>query len=165
MASILSQSLPRHHWTKKVALVLLSVAVLLPVYWLWRASNSVVPEEPDWEPPPHSVRWRPLQISYDYPAGEPFAFPLPALESTPEGMPIEVTLEASGDELSWLQLDHERLHIRGIAPLTAEDQTYRLIVRAHAEQGSDSRLLVLLTITGQPSRITPAPQLRGHWAW
>ena len=92
-------------------------------------------------------------------------FPLPPLAHTPEGMPFDVTLEASGDEPSWLQLDRERLSIGGTAPLVAEDRTYRLMVRAHAEQGGDSQLLVLLTITGRPERVTPPPQLRGHWTW
>jgi Putative Ig domain len=111
------------------------------------------------------VRWRPLQVSHRYPAGEPFAFALPALERVPEGTPVEVTFEPSGDKPSWLQLDHERLQMRGTAPRTAEEQTYRLIVRAHTEEGNDSLLLVLLTITGQPERGTSTPQLRGHWAW
>ena len=81
----------------------------------------------------------------------------------PEEMPVEVTLEASGDQPSWLQLDRERLHIRGTAPLVAANQTYQLSVRAHTAQGSDSRLLVLLTITGQPDRSAPVQQLPGHW--
>jgi hypothetical protein len=125
----------------------------------------VGPEQAHWQPPPHSVRWQPLRVSYRCPAGEPFVFPLPTLARTPEGMPVEVTLEASGDVPSWLQFDRERLQIGGTAPLTADDQTYQLTLRAHAEQGSDSRLLVLLTIIGQPNRVTPPSQLRSHWTW
>ena len=83
----------------------------------------------------------------------------------PGGLPVQVTLEASEDAPSWLELDRERLFIRGTAPVTTADQTYELSVRAHAEAGSDSRLLILLAITGQPDRITPTPQLRGHWTW
>jgi len=165
MTSVYSQPLPRHRETKKVALVVLSVAALLTACWLWTGFHRLGREQPHGNPPPDSVRWQPLQVSYHYPAGEPFVFPLPPLARTPEGMPVEVTLEASGDEPSWLQLDLDRLHIRGTAPLTVEDQTYRLIVRAHAEQGSDSQLLVLLTITGQPHRMIPTPQLPGHWTW
>ena len=176
MASLYAQPLPRQHRTKKVALVLLSVAALLAAAWwwgswnhvgleLWKSSTQVGPEQVRPEPPPHSVRWRSLQVSYHWPAGEPFVFPLPALARTPEGIPVEVGLEASGDEPSWLRLDGERLQIAGTAPLTAGDQTYRLMVRAHAEQGGDSQLLVLLTITGRPDRVTPSPQLRSHWTW
>jgi hypothetical protein len=162
MASIFSQLPPQHHLTKKVALVLLSVVVLLTAY-LWKGSNSMGPEQPEWKPSPHSVRWLPLQEAYHYPAGEPFVFPLPTLERRPEGLPVEVTLEASGDEPSWLELDRERLALRGTAPLTAADQTYRLSVRAHAEPGGDSRLLVVLTITSEPD--PPPPPLRRHWRW
>jgi hypothetical protein len=165
IASIFSQPSPRHHWTKKVTLVLLSVAILLAGFWFWKNSTSLWPAKLELQALAPSVRWRPLQVSYRYPAGEPFVFPLPALERIPEGTPVEVTLEASGDKPNWLQLDHERLQMRGTAPRTAEEQTYRLIVRAHTEEGNDGLLLVLLTITGQPERSTPTPQFRGHWAW
>ena len=124
-----------------------------------------LPQPSPGELPPHGLRWPPLEASYQAPAGEPFVFPLPPLAHTPAGRPVDVTLEASGDEPSWLQLDRERLSIGGTAPLAAEDRTYRLMIRAHAEQGGDSQLLVLLTITGQPDRVTPPPQLRGHWTW
>jgi hypothetical protein len=124
-----------------------------------------LPQPSPGELPPHGLRWPPLEASYQAPAGEPFVFPLPSLAHTPAGRPVDVTLEASGDEPSWLQLDRERLSIGGTAPLAAEDRTYRLMIRAHAEQGGDSQLLVLLTITGQPDRVTPPPQLHGHWTW
>jgi hypothetical protein len=124
-----------------------------------------LPQPSPGELPPHGLRWPPLEASYQAPAGEPFVFPLPPLAHTPAGRPVDVTLEASDDEPSWLQLDRERLSISGTAPLAAEDRTYRLMIRAHAEQGGDSQLLVLLTITGQPDRVTPPPQLRGHWTW
>jgi hypothetical protein len=124
-----------------------------------------LPQPSPGELPPHGPRWPPLEASYQAPAGEPFVFPLPPLMHTPAGRPVDVTLEASGDEPSWLQLDRERLSIGGTAPLAAEDRTYRLMIRAHAEQGGDSQLLVLLTITGQPDRVTPPPQLHGHWTW
>ncbi len=165
MASVFSPPVLRRHVAIKVALVLFGVAVLLTAYWWWGWHNSVSPEQPRRDPPSPSVRWQHLQVSYHFPAGQSFVFPFPTLERTPEGIPIEFTLEASGDEPSWLQLDRERLYIRGTAPRAAQDQVYRLMVRAHAEQGSDSRLLVLLTITGQPDQMTPAPKLPSHWAW
>jgi hypothetical protein len=123
------------------------------------------PQPPPGELPPHRPSWLPLEASYQAPAGEPFAFPLPSLAHTPAGRPVDVTLEASGDAPSWLQLDRERLSIGGTAPLAAEDRTYRLRIRARVGQGGDSQLLVLLTITGRPDRATPPLQLRGHWTW
>ena len=132
---------------------------------LWRHSNGVGPEPSHGNAPTHSVRWQALQVSYHAAAGEPFVFPLPTLAYTPEGSPVEVTLEAAGDEPRWLRLDHGRLHISGTAPLTAADQTYRLRIRAHAEPGGDSQLLVLLTITGPSNRMTSTPQFPGHWSW
>jgi hypothetical protein len=165
LAPFFSQPLPRYHPAKKVALVLLSVAALLTAFWWWKDFNGLGLVQPDQQLPPHRLQWQPLQISHHYRAGEPFEFPLPQLERTPEGMPVDVTLEASGDQPGWLHLDRERLNIRGTAPLVAANQTYRLSVRAHTGQGSDSRLLVLLTITGEPDRIAPVRQLPGHWTW
>jgi Putative Ig domain len=165
LAPFFSQPLPRYHRTKKVALVLLSVAALLTAYWWWKDFSSIGLVQPARQPPPYHLQWQPLQISHHYRAGEPFEFPLPRLEHMPEGMPVEVTLEASGDQPSWLQLDRERLYLRGTAPLVAANQTYRLSVRAHTAQGSDSQLLVLLTITGELDRSAPVRQLPGHWTW
>jgi hypothetical protein len=165
MASIYAQSLPRHSWMKKAALVLLCVAALFTTYWFWGGGKDVGLEQAEQKPPPPSLRWQSLQVSHRYPAGETFVLPLPTLEHTPAGMAVDVTLEGSADRPDWLQLDRERHHIRGTAPFMIEDQTYRFIVRARAKQGSDSRLLVLLTITGQPDRPAPTPKLPGHWAW
>jgi HlyD family secretion protein len=97
-----------------------------------------------------SVRWQPLQVAYQHPAGEPFRFRLPALERPPEGIPVAVMLESPSASPSWLQLDHAGSHIRGTAPITAAGQTYQLNVLAQAEDGSESRLLVYVTISGQP---------------
>jgi hypothetical protein len=130
-----------------------------------RNSNGVGPEPSRRQAPPDSVRWQSLEVSYHSPAGEPFVFRLPALARTPEGRPVDVTLEAPGEVPRWLLFDRERLHISGTAPLTAADQTYRLMIRAHTEQGSDSRVLVWLTITGPPNRITSTPRLPAHWRW
>jgi hypothetical protein len=165
LASFFSPPVPRYHRTKKVVLVLLSVAALLTAYWWWMPFNSIRLEQPERQSPSHHLQWQPLQISHHYRAGEPFEFPLPWLERMPEEMPVEVTLEASGDQPGWLQLDPERLHIRGTAPLVAANQTYRLSVRAHTAQGSDSRLLVLLTITGPPDQSPPVRPLPSHWTW
>jgi hypothetical protein len=150
---------------KTLVAIVLSVVALALAYAVWRASDRVALEPRPRKAPPHSVQWQPSQVSYRAPAGQPFVFPLPTLERTPEGMPVEVTLDESGDAPPWLQLDPERLDIRGTAPLTTEDQTYGVVVRVRAAQGSESRLSLWLTITGQPEGNTPPPQLPGHWTW
>ena len=165
MTSIFSQSAPQLQRIKKVALVLLSAVVCLTAYWWWRDTNHMRLEQPESKSPPHSVRWQSPQVTHHSPAGEPFEFPLPALERVPGGLPVDVRLEDSGNAPSWLELDRERLSIRGTAPVTSADQTYQLSVRAHAQAGSDSRLSIVLTITGQPDQMTSTPQLRGHWTW
>jgi hypothetical protein len=165
IAPSFAQPQPRYYRSRQVAVVLLSVAVLCSAYWWWKDFNAVGPEQPEGKPPSHSLQWQPLQVSHDYPAGEPFEFPLPRLERLPEGLPIDVTFEALGEWPSWLQLDRERLRIHGIAPLTAADQTYQLIVHARAAQGINSRLLIVLMITSQPERTPPIRRLPGHWTW
>ena len=165
LAPFFSQPVPRYHRTKKMALVLLGVAALLVAYWSWKDFDRTGPTQPDRQTPLHRLQWQPLQISHQYPAGEPFEFPLPRLERMPEEVPVDVTLEASGDQPGWLQLDRERLHIRGTAPLVTANRTYRLSVRAYTAQGGDSRLLILLTIAGPPEQSAPVRQLPGHWTW
>jgi general secretion pathway protein A len=136
-----------------------------PDHALWRNANAVGPEPSHQEAPPDGVRGQPLEVSYHSPAREPFVFRLPTLARTPAGGPVDVTLEAPGEASRWLLFDRERLHISGTAPLTAADQTYRLRVRAHAAQGGDSRMLVWLTITSPPNRLTSTPRLPAHWSW
>lgn len=165
MASILSNSRPRHHGIKTVALVFLSIAALLTAHWWWRGADSLKPDQPAPKPPPNSVQWQTGQVAYSSDAGEPFAFPLPGLIHAPEGIPVEIALEEAGDDLSWLQLDHEQFHLWGTAPLIAENRIYRFTVHATTAQGSHSPLLILLTIRGQPERISPIPQLPNHWTW
>jgi Putative Ig domain len=124
----------------------------------------LLPQPSHWELPSLGVSRPPLQAFYQAPAGEPFVFPLPPLAHTPEGMPFDVTLEASGDEPSWLKLDRERLSIGGTAPLVAENRTYRLMIRAHAGQGGDGRLLVWLRIIGRSDQ-NPVTSLLPHHRW
>jgi hypothetical protein len=165
IAAICSKPLPRHQKLKRVALILLSIAVLFTAFWLWTISRKGGPVQADREAPAPGVSWQSRQVSYQSPAGEPFVFPLPPLARMPEGIPVDVTLEASGDEPGWLQLDPERLTIGGTPPRTADDQTFQLRIRAQAEQGSGSSLLLVLTISGQPDQSTMTPQLPKHWTW
>jgi hypothetical protein len=165
MAPFFSQVRPGYARTKRVAVALVCVVGLVTAYWWWKDFSGLPTAPPGRQPPPYTLQWQPLQISHQYPAGEPFEFPLPQLERKPEGIPVDVALEASGDQPSWLQLDRDQLRMRGTAPLTAANQTYRLSVRAQAAPGRDSRLVVLLTITGPPEQNAPVRPLPGHWAW
>jgi hypothetical protein len=116
-------------------------------------------------PDSHVVRWQEAVVAHQYPVAKPFTFSLPRLDRNPKDVPVEVTLDASGDRPTWLQFDREQLSMHGVAPSTAKNQTYRLIVRAHAAPGNDSQLLVLLTITGQPDELAPTRLLPAHWTW
>jgi general secretion pathway protein A len=160
-----SELTPGHSPALSAATPVAARPAAAPDHALWKHSKGVSLEPPHENAPPDSLRWRPLQVSYRAPAGEPFVFRLPTLVHTPAGGPVEVTLETPGDEPGWLRLDHERLRISGTAPLTATDQTYRFGIRAHAEPGGDSRLLVSLTITGQPNPIPSTPRLPSYWNW
>jgi hypothetical protein len=165
IAAIYSEPLPHHERMKRVALILLSIAVLFTAFGLWTISRKGGPVQADREAPAPGVSWQSRQVSYQSPAGEPFMFPLPPLARLPEGIPVDVTLETSGDKPGWLQLDPAHLTIGGTPPYTADDRTFQLRIRAQAEQGSDSSLLVVLTISGQPDQSTVTRQLPGHWAW
>jgi hypothetical protein len=159
------QEPPPHRRRTLVTVGLMIAAVLLTASWVWKHPGRLDPVSLPPPAPSHVVRWQEAVVSHQYPAAKPFTFSLPQLDRSPKDMPVEVTLDASGDRPSWLQFDREQLSMRGVAPGTAKDQTYRLIVRAHAAPGSDSQLLVLLTITGQPDEMAPTRPLPGHWAW
>lgn len=156
---------PRPHRFRRLPVV--GALLIMPVtaYGVWWYAGRVATERPPTPPPPQAVRWQPQQVSYQIPVGEPFVLPLPALKRPPAGGPVDVALEAAEDAPGWLQLDRESLHIYGAAPPAAEGQTYRLSIRAHAGQESDSQLVVVLTITGLPARSTPPARLPGHWTW
>jgi hypothetical protein len=159
-----SASLRPHRGMRLLVVGVLFIA-LVAAYGVWRYANAVATARPPTPPLPHAVQWQPGQVSYQASVGEPFVLSLPTLERTPAGVPVDVALEASSDAPSWLELDRERLHIHGTAPPTAKGRTYRLSIRAQAEQGGDSRLVVLLTITGPPDRSTPPARLPSHWMW
>jgi hypothetical protein len=152
-----------HHSRRLITMGALILAALLASVWVWRHPSRMDPEPLTAPQSAYVVRWQETSVSQQYPSGIEFSFPLPKLELSPEGVPVQVTLDETGDRPSWLELDRERLALRGTAPLTAADQTYRLSVRAHAEPGGDSRLLVVLTITSEPD--PPPPPLRRHWRW
>jgi len=180
MTSIFSPPPPRLQRFKRAIMVLISIVVLMSAFWWWRdtgylgleplartlwsARDSQLIEQPQAKLAQH-VRWKATEISHQLIAGEPFEFMLPALEGVPAELPVELTLEASGDMPRWLELDRKGRSIRGTTPVTTAGQAFRLNVRAHTNAGGDSRLLIRLTIADQHDRITPSPQLRGHWTW
>jgi hypothetical protein len=156
---------PRNQRAKRVGLVLLSLGALLTAFWWWKDVRGIAPVTPDQQSSAYSLEREPLQVSYQYRVGEPFELPLPPLGRMSEGVPVEATLEPSGDRPGWLQLDRERLLIRGTAPPAAANQTYRLSVRARTAQGGGRRLLILLSIVGPSDASGTVRQLRGHWTW
>jgi hypothetical protein len=133
-----------------LTLVVVLFTVLLVIYGVWNIGGRVDPHPAPTPAPLPSVRWQHLQMNYQHTAGEPFTLPLPALERIPENVPVDIRLEPSMVTANWLQLDRDRLQVHGTAPITAAGQTYQLSVRAQAEHGSESRLQITLTITGQP---------------
>jgi double zinc ribbon protein/putative Ig domain-containing protein len=151
---------PHHHRLALVVVVSVLVAAFLPTSW-WHPHQTdpetLAAAPPARQPPPRLVRWQSPHVSYQQPAGTPFTLPLPSLERTPEGLPVEVTCDASGDWPTWLQCDRDALRISGTAPLMAEDRTYHLIVAATTDEGSESRLSFDLTITGQATPLLPPP--------
>jgi Putative Ig domain len=145
----------RRRRRKLIAVGAAMLATLLVLYGVWIHPGRMSAEHLPSPPPVQTVRWQQPYVSYQYPAGQQFTLALPPLERSPEGLPVEVALEVSGDRPSWLTFDRERLSMRGRAPRTAEEKTYQFIVRAQAEHGSESRLQVSLTIKGQPE-LAPA---------
>ncbi|MGH8066475.1 MAG: hypothetical protein ACRERE_14810 [Candidatus Entotheonellia bacterium] len=162
--TVLQEPLPHNRRKLLTVGAMIAVALLVP-YWVWEHPSLRDPAYLPVPTPSRMVRWQEPTVSYQYPATKPFTFFLPKLDRGPEGVPVDVALDASGDRPSWLQFDREQLSMHGEAPSTAKDQTYRLIVRARTAQGSDSQLLVLLTITAQAHEISPTPRLPSHWSW
>jgi hypothetical protein len=159
------RNLPRHSKPTLAAVMAVIVVVLLTTHWLWKQPSNAVSEQPPMEPPPRMVWWQQSQASYQQAAGTQFTIPLPNLERSPDGLPVEVMLDSSGDWPSWLQLDREGLRISGTAPITAEDRTYDLIFDAKTENGGESRLQFSLTITGQSEPKARQNLLRPHHFW
>jgi Putative Ig domain len=115
--------------------------------------------------PPSVVAWHQAAASYQLAADEPFTIPLPTLERTPAGVPVEVTLERLGDKPSWLIFDQEHLQLSGTPPRATKNQTYALIFRAKAENGGESQFQLALTIMAEttpfpsPRQNSPGPTL------
>jgi hypothetical protein len=61
--------------------------------------------------------------------------------------PVEVTLAGQADRPSWLDFDGSSVHISGVAPLTAGDKPYHLILRTRAGNGDEKHLHLYITRT------------------
>jgi hypothetical protein len=126
-------------------LVALVSVVLLTGYGVWKYSprTDLAHSAADAAP---SVQWEQNPVSYRHPSGLPFSLPLPALNGVASSVPVEINLETGDQRPGWIHLRRDTRRITGIAPLVAEDRTYPLSVLALAEDGSESRLQVHLTI-------------------
>jgi hypothetical protein len=132
------------------------------------APDTPVEADPDL-PVAHSplsvVTWHQAAASYQLAPGEPFTIPLPILERTPVGVPVEVTLEPLGDKPSWFIFDQEHLQLSGTTPKVMSDETYALIFRARAENGGESQFQLALTVLAgttpplSPRQTSPEPTL------
>jgi hypothetical protein len=126
----------------RLILVALLCALVLLAYWFW----SSLPTPPPVPSPPSTVRWEQSQVSYELPAGKRFALPLPALISSPAGIPVEVSLDPSSQQPNWLHFARDTLMISGRVPRSDIHKTFLLTFRAKAGQEHESPLQVLLKI-------------------
>jgi hypothetical protein len=165
LARFFTEPAPRYRRSAKVALGLLSAAVLLGAFWWLKDVPGFRSVSPDQQVSAPHVQWQTPQIAHQLRAGEAFEFSLPGLAHAPEGVPLQISLETSGHQPGWLQLDRERWHMRGTVPLAAAKQTYRFGVRANTAQGSESRLSIVLSIVSPAESSAPVRRLPGHWAW
>jgi hypothetical protein len=156
LAAIYSEPLPRRYRLWRIALVALLLAALVTTYWLWRnPSHADAPLQPSANAPQRVVQWAQNPVFYEHPAGKRFTFRLPELARMATGLPVEVSLDSSGQRPSWIQFEPEAWLISGTAPPTDQARTYQLIFRASAENGAESRLQAYLTITRPMERLPP----------
>jgi len=81
------------------------------------------------------------------PAAPPTEAPLARQDPMTTKEVAQVTLEGMGNRPSWLQFDGSSVHISGVAPLTAGDTPYHLILRTRAGDGSEGHLHLYVTRT------------------
>jgi hypothetical protein len=134
---------PNDYKPGRLVLIALLCALVLLAYWFWSPFPALSPVPS----PPSTVRWEQSQVSYELPAGKRFALPLPALVSSPAGIPVEVSLDPSSQRPKWLHFARDTLMISGRAPSSETRKTFHLIFRAKAGQEHDSHLQVFLKIT------------------
>ncbi len=163
LAVIYSEPLPPYYRPWHLTFVALMLAALVTTYWLWRnPSHADPPPQPPANAAQRVVQWAQNPVFYEHPAGKRFTFRLPALARMATGIPVEVSLDSSGQRPSWIQFDREAWLISGTAPPSEQARTYQLIFRASAEDGAESRLQAYLTITRPmellPPAASPAPK-------
>jgi hypothetical protein len=153
LTSTYAEPVPPHLHRWHVALAAMLCGVVLAAYWFWNHPLLLT------KSPVRMVQWTRNVVFYEQPSGTSFTLPLPALEQAPSDGAIAVTLESTGEPLDWLDFDAAALVISGTAPPTAEDRTYRLILRARGADGAESLLHVYFIITGQMARLTSPPRV------
>jgi outer membrane protein len=153
-----SRPRPGRYRPRTISLSAVLLVSLLSGSWLWRNPSRVRLEMWPVQSPAAVVRWPQAAVAYHLPAGEAFTVSLPALERTPAGVPVAVTVDPPGDRPQWLTFDREHLQLRGTAPIAAAGQTYELTLRATAEKGGESLLQVALTVTGGTTPPPSPPQ-------
>lgn len=109
---------------------------------------------------PGMAQWAQSSVFYQLSTEEPFSIPLPPLNNTPEGFPVEVRLDTLSNAPGWLEFDPTELHLRGVAPRTEAGKTYTLTFRAHTANGLESllQLHMILREQTQPA-LSPAPDV------
>jgi putative Ig domain-containing protein len=163
LATIYSEPLPPYYRLWYITFVALMLAALVTTYWFWRDPSHAGPSaQPSANVPRRVMQWSQNPVFYEHPAGKRFTFRLPALTKMATGLPVEVTLDASGQRPHWIHFDREAWLISGTAPSTEQARTYQLIFRASAGDGAESRLQAYLTITPTmellPPPAPPAPK-------
>jgi hypothetical protein len=149
LAAIFSEPPQRDYQPLQVTMVVLMGVALAAAYWFWKQPIYTALNLLTAQAPPHMAQWERKEVFYSPLAGEPFTFPLPALDGVSKGAPVEVRMDSANSRLDWIQFNRETLRLNGIAPITEADKTYRLVFLAKADGSSESRLHVYLTIIGQ----------------
>jgi hypothetical protein len=155
LAAIFSEPPPGAFRPLGITLIVLVCLAFAAGYWFWSHPIGAELEAPPVKASPHVVQWERKEVFYTHPAGEPFTFPLPALNGTSGDTPVEVTVDTSYLWPGWIEFNRDTLRISGVAPVIEQDKTYYLVFLAKADGGGESRLDVYLTITGQQASVQP----------
>jgi general secretion pathway protein A len=154
--------LPDHFARIAAIAAIISLLGLGVVLWGWRERDEIKDTMTRFvsrfallrpATPRHSetgmVQWAHNNVSYRLPVGAPFRLPLPPLQNTKEGVPVEVTLDTLSNKPGWLTFNPVDLYLSGVAPDTGVGKTYMLTFRAHTAESIGSLLNLHVTLTEQ----------------